>query len=139
MQDGYVKLISFTRPEEAHMVKSILESEGEGCLIANENLVNLDIFLSQAMGGVQLWVKEEDLEQATKILNEAELNETPDSEAVVGKEESLACPQCESKDTFLEKGPTTLTKVFFFFGIPLPFFKNNWKCRKCGRMWKVST
>jgi Putative prokaryotic signal transducing protein len=126
MQDGWIKMMSFSRPEEAHVLRSKLESEGIESFIANEHTARMDFFLTQAVGNIQLWVHEEDAEKVRAIL------ELPAPDVSEVKESTPSCPQCSSSETHFSKGPTLLTTVFFYFGIPLPFFKRGWTCRKCG-------
>lgn len=56
---------------EASIAKSILDSAGiEGFLI-DDNLVRLDWFYSNLVGGIKLVVREEDAETATKLLDQS--------------------------------------------------------------------
>jgi len=42
---------------EAVIVKSILDAEGIDCVLSDENLVRMDWFWSNLLGGVKLWVR----------------------------------------------------------------------------------
>lgn len=56
---------------EAFVAKSVLDSAGIDCFLADENIVRIDWFLSNGVGGAKLMVRPEDLEEATKLLDES--------------------------------------------------------------------
>src|SRR6266852_8517644 len=55
---------------EAMIAKSMLDSAGIECFLGDENLVRLDWFYSNLVGGIKLMVREEDAETARKLLEE---------------------------------------------------------------------
>ena len=55
---------------EAFIAKSVLENAGIECLLQDDNLVRMDWFWSNALGGIKLVVREKDVEEAEKILND---------------------------------------------------------------------
>jgi hypothetical protein len=55
---------------EAMIAKSMLDSAGIECFLGDENLVRLDWFYSNLIGGIKLMVREEDAETARKLLEE---------------------------------------------------------------------
>lgn len=66
-----VTLRTFTNVQEALFAKSVLDSAGIESFLADENLIRLDWFLSNAIGGIKLWVKEEDAATAEAILDQS--------------------------------------------------------------------
>jgi hypothetical protein len=56
---------------EAAVAQSILESAGIESFLADENLVRLDWFYSNLIGGIKLLVHEQDVESANTLLDEA--------------------------------------------------------------------
>jgi hypothetical protein len=54
---------------EALLAKSILESAGIESFLGDQNIIRMDWFLSNALGGVKLRVREEDVEVATALLD----------------------------------------------------------------------
>ena len=58
---------------EAVVAKSILDSAEIDSFLADENIVRLDWFYSNLVGGAKLMVRPEDLEEATRLLAEANL------------------------------------------------------------------
>jgi hypothetical protein len=55
---------------EALFAKALLESSGIECFLADENIVRLDWFISNAIGNMRLQVREEDAETALEILDQ---------------------------------------------------------------------
>src|SRR5882672_7958262 len=57
---------------EAFVAKSILDSAGIDCFLADENVVRIDWLYSNLIGGAKLMVRPEDLDEATQLLIESE-------------------------------------------------------------------
>ena len=55
---------------EAMIAKSMLDSAGIESFLGDENLVRLDWFYSNLIGGIKLMVREEDADTARKLLEE---------------------------------------------------------------------
>ena len=55
---------------EAMIAKSMLDSAGIECFLGDENLVRIDWFYSNLIGGIKLMVRAEDAETARKLLEE---------------------------------------------------------------------
>jgi hypothetical protein len=58
---------------EAFVAKSILDSAEIDSFLADENIVRLDWLYSNLVGGAKLMVRPEDLDEAIKLLAEANL------------------------------------------------------------------
>jgi hypothetical protein len=56
---------------EAMIDKTTLDSAGIDCVLYDDNLVRLDWFISNAIGGVKLVVPEDSAEEAANVLAEA--------------------------------------------------------------------
>ena len=84
-QDG-VKLIALRRFRdlpEALVAKGRLDSVGIKCFLSDENTVRMDWLWSNALGGVRLWVREDDLSESADLLdhdfsNESEFTDSTD-------------------------------------------------------------
>lgn len=74
MENKLVVLKTFNSLAEAYVFKGRLESEGILCFLHDEQIVNMNPFYSQAVGGVKLKVPEDQIEEALKILEEGENN-----------------------------------------------------------------
>lgn len=91
-----VTIRKFRDLPEALLAKGCLESVGIECFLGDENLVRLDWFISNFIGGIKLNVRPADAENARKLLDE------PILEGLyvqgVGLYEQPRCPQCQSLD-----------------------------------------
>jgi hypothetical protein len=67
-----VKLIAVRRFRdlpEALVAKGVLDSAGVKCFLSDENTVRMDWLWSNALGGVRLWVREDELPEAATLLS----------------------------------------------------------------------
>jgi hypothetical protein len=65
-----VTIRKFRDLPEALLAKGLLESAGIECFLADDNLVRLDWFISNAIGNMRLQVGEDDAEAAMGILDQ---------------------------------------------------------------------
>ncbi len=65
-----VVLRRFRDVPEALLAKGSIEASGIECFLADENMVRMDWFISNLLGGVKLLVQPEDFSKASQILNE---------------------------------------------------------------------
>jgi putative signal transducing protein len=75
-----VLLRRFRDLPEALLAKGMLESAGISCSLADDNMVRLDWFISNLLGGVKLMVDAEDFAEASRVLNEPAPQEFEDEE-----------------------------------------------------------
>ncbi len=119
---------------EALLAKGSLESAGIECFLADENLVRLDWFISNFIGGVKLNVKATDVENARKVLDE------PILEGLyvhgVGLYEQPRCPQCQSLDVNFQELDRPIAYMSAFLNVPIPVQHDAWRCRACGVEWE---
>ena len=65
-----VLLRRFRDIPEALLAKGRLEASGIECFLADENMVRMDWFISNFLGGVKLLVQPEDFSEASRALND---------------------------------------------------------------------
>jgi putative signal transducing protein len=119
---------------EASVAKSVLESAGIECILADDNLVRLDWFYSNLVGGIKLLVPEIDAEAATKLLD-VSAPEKFDVEGI-GEYEQPHCPNCGSVDISLDGLNKALTfGAMYITNLPIPASRKGWKCHACGHEW----
>lgn len=119
---------------EALVAKSVLESADIDCFLVDENLVRLDWFYSNLVGGIKLLVPETDLEIAAKLLDER----TPEKFDVdgVGEYEQPHCARCGSFDISLDGLNKPLTfGAMYVTGLPIQVTTKGWKCHSCRHQW----
>jgi hypothetical protein len=119
---------------EATLAKGALDSAGIENHLADENMVRLDWFISNLLGGVKLVVKPEDLESAQHILDEPIPADIEYSEGENFTQP--ACPQCGSLEISsqdMAKGVALAT--LYVTALPLPVSTRKWRCENCGNSW----
>ncbi len=68
--NNWITIKTFTSPTDAVVLRSRLEADGIECILLNELTAQVNPFYSNAIGGVQLQVKENDFTQAIEILKD---------------------------------------------------------------------
>lgn len=117
----------------ALLAQGLLKSAGIESSLADDNLVRLDWFISNLVGGVRLRVKPQDAQEALQILNQP----IPAGFNVegVGIYEQPKCPQCGSLDITFEGLNKSVAYVSAYLNVPIPIHNEGWKCASCGHEW----
>jgi hypothetical protein len=120
---------------EAMVGRSLLEAAGIPAWIQDENLVRMDWFYSNAVGGIRLQVEARDEAAAREVLDQP----VPESIAFDGGDEFVQprCPMCGSLETsFIGpfRGAAMLTREVM--SAQLPPDREGWLCRACGTVWE---
>jgi hypothetical protein len=128
-----VLLRRFRDLPEALLAKGRLETSGINCFLADDNMVRLDWFISNLLGGVKLMVDEADAEEADAILNQP----TPESFEVdaVGEYQQPRCPNCGSLDVSFEELDKKFSYATAYFHVPIPMHNQGWNCHACKHRW----
>ena len=105
----FVVLHSFDNYVDAHLLMSRLESEEIDCWLKDEDTVTTMPIWTNAVGGIKLMVKKEDLVHAAEIFNETEKNRKAGTE----------CPKCKSSNTEFVSSPQ---KIFTWLNFLLGLF-----------------
>ena len=134
-----ITLVTFDNPIEAHMVKSKLESEEITCFLFDENMVTLYPLYNNTVGGIKLKINKKDEEKARKILLEFSNAKLLDDEA-----NPIQCPKCKSIEIYSgfksmkgSKGVLSAIVSFFFMVFPV-YYKTLYKCKSCGKEFKLN-
>lgn len=119
---------------EALLAKGSLESAGIECFLADENIVRLDWFISNFIGGIKLNVRPADAANAQKLLDE------PILEGMyvqgVGLYEQPRCPRCHSLDVNFQELDRPIAYMSAFLRVPMPVQRPAWRCHGCGAEWE---
>lgn len=129
-----VTIRQFRDLPEALLAKASLDSAGIECALLDDNMVRLDWFISNLLGGVKLQVKTEDAPAAEEILNQP----IPDDFEVsgIGPYEQPRCPKCGSLDVnFRETAPAAYVSAWLI-SLPIPLHRRAWHCHSCGVEWE---
>jgi len=119
---------------EALIAKGCLESAGiESCLV-DDNMVRLDWFWSNLMGGIKLQVRKEDSEAAASILDQP----IPEGFDVtgVGEYQQPHCPKCQSLDVNFKELDRPVAFVSAYLNVPIPWRRRAWRCHSCHAEWE---
>lgn len=129
-----VTIRQFRDLPEALLAKGSLESAGIECFLADDNLVRLDWFISNLIGGIKLNVRPADVDNARTILDE------PILEGLyvqgIGLYEQPRCPKCRSLDVNFQELDHAIAYVSAFLRVPLPVQRPAWRCHGCDAEWE---
>jgi putative signal transducing protein len=119
---------------EALLAKGSLESAGIECFLADDNLVRLDWFISNFVGGIKLNVRAADVGNARQILDE------PILEGLyvqgIGLYEQPRCPKCQSLDVNFQELDHPIAYMSAFLRVPMPVQRPAWRCHQCDAEWE---
>lgn len=142
METKWTKINAFTYPHEAQMAKSYLESYDIEVELKDEMTVQVYNFLSNAVGGVKLYVEEARADEALQLLKDGgyiqdRTSEIPKIEKF-DKQFASACPYCRSEDVCSEKvAGLSFVVSILLLGFPLLFSSRQYFCFDCFRKWKI--
>jgi hypothetical protein len=118
---------------EALLAKGALESAAIECHLADDNMVRMDWFISNLIGGIKLKVKSEDSEVASAILDQPILANF--GVEGIGNYQQPHCPECQSLDTTFEELNKPLAYTSAYLSLPIPLHSKLWRCQACGYEW----
>jgi hypothetical protein len=120
---------------EALLARGMLDSAGIECFLFDENMVRMDWFISNLLGGIRLKVNKDDVEEALTLLS-GPIPQGFDVEGL-GKYEQPQCPRCGSFDTAHHAGldERLALPALWVAALPIPVVRNEWKCQSCDAKW----
>jgi hypothetical protein len=129
-----VTVCRFRDMPQALLAKSVLESAGIECLLADANIIRTDWLWSNLVGGVKLRVLEEDLDEALRILDQnPEESSTPSG----GEDfQPPRCPRCQSRDVALDDLPDSDSEAAVSSTAGPHDDDLVWTCQSCGNQWR---
>ncbi len=119
-----ITIKTFDDPIKANLFLSKLENEGIYCFLEDENMVTIDPFASNAIGGIKLKIEESDYIQANNLLKS------------MLKEETNKCSNCGAFTFIMERKKTKgiLSGLVVLFSLFYPFDSAFVKrCTSCGQ------
>jgi hypothetical protein len=121
---------------EALLAKGVLDSAEIECFMVDDNMVRMDWFYSNLVGGIKLCVKQEDAEAALDLLEQS-IPEEFEVEGI-GPYEQPRCPKCQSLDIAFEELNQPVAWISAYLLAPIPLHRKTWVCHSCGQQWKES-
>jgi hypothetical protein len=137
MPEELVTLWRYRDLPEALVARAKLDSDAVRCVLADDNIVRLSWFWSNAIGGVRLQVEDIDVEHATALLAE-DIPVGFTAEETGKAYPQPECPQCRSRDVTFEpmyKGLALL--LLNVLSLPVWIPKKSWKCEDCRDRWEA--
>lgn len=86
---------TYIDPNQAYIIRGLLESYGINCFLSDENMVTLNAMYSSAVGGVKLNVFEKDVYRISSILDSE--NKIQESAQEI-ETNNVRCPICYSSN-----------------------------------------
>jgi DNA-directed RNA polymerase subunit RPC12/RpoP len=129
LTDKIIVFDSYDTVMAANLVKTKLDAYGIPCFLTDENFVGLYPLRNELFPGVRLYIFEKDQDHVKDVLAEEPLEET----------EALQCPDCGSKDIFLqESNQSSIGKILStIFLSPFMEEKKSYQCINCKRQFNV--
>ncbi|GAA4046702.1 putative signal transducing protein [Flavobacterium chungnamense] len=130
MEEQFQLVGRYQYSSEALIYKGKLESEGIEVFIRDNNIVDSNPLYSNAVGGIKLFVKEEDLEKAQLILSEVSQYSLDENNQLI------KCPKCNAEQvemvTSIKDIRSFLAFLFSVLVVYMPFYsKHKYKCQSC--------
>jgi Putative prokaryotic signal transducing protein len=135
MSREIITVARFRDVHEAILAKGKLESAGISAWLADENMVRMDWFWSNAIGGIRLGVRTKDVADALEVLESGPVESLPDESGEVMMQPR--CPECGALEVSFGRHDSGM-KLFLLWvwSLPLPSFRSPyWRCSKCGARW----
>lgn len=120
MENKFYQLASYEYVADVQIVKGKLESEGIPVFLRDENTLNSDPLISNAIGGVKLQVYSKDKERAIAVYNSIR------TYALDNNGKPIVCPNCKAQ----RSEPYYNSKGIFYKLFPF-FEKRKYKCLNC--------
>jgi DNA-directed RNA polymerase subunit RPC12/RpoP len=130
MEKEFKLIGTFQYSAEAQIIKGKLEFEGIEVYIRDNNTIDSNPLYSQAIGGVKLYVVEENVEKANQILSTISEFSLDDNNKLI------KCPKCGAEQiemyTSIKDIKSLLSFIFSSLFALLPFHaKHKYKCQNC--------
>lgn len=136
MKPTFEKIATYQYSSEAMITKGRLEADGIEVYMADNLTIDTDPMVSNAIGGVKLFVKTEDAAKAKEVL------QSISRYAVDNQGNTIACPGCGNHKvdvmSTVREGKSLFAFLFGFIAGGLPFYtKYKYHCNSCGHEFEI--
>jgi hypothetical protein len=130
----WVRVKRYRDLRQADIGKSVLDSSGIESLLVDHNVIRMDWFWSNLIGGVRLIVRPEDTDEANALLRQPILEQF---DYAAGETfEQPRCPKCNSLDIAFESIHEGIGYASaWLIGLPLLIRSEKWICNACDARW----
>lgn len=134
--ENFVTIANFSQEWEVYMLSSALEAEGVRCFTHSHTMLNVRHVVSDTIGGIDLLVHQDDLEEAQRILKKVNyIREGKVNLDVIYKDKRYQkvigfCPKCDENTVYRVKPNITDILMNLFFLQKQQFF-----CLRCKHTW----
>lgn len=133
-------LRSYEFAHEAQLDLMKLHDEEIVAYLKNDMMVGITPHFSNAVGGVQLLVRDADFERAATLLSLERDSEDALMELFpeATSDPVPTCPKCQSRDVF--QGRSFWSGILFYLvaTLPISIRNNTMHCASCGKSWKTT-
>jgi hypothetical protein len=133
----FIVLRRFRDMPDAFLFRSVLDSAGIECYLADENTIRMDWFWSNLLGRIKLCVRKMDAETSSSLLDQ-NIPEKFDVEGV-GEYQQPRCLKCQSPRVSFQGLNKAVDYTSALLGGPRPIHRSLWECDTCGFQWPEST
>jgi ribosomal protein S27AE len=125
---------AYTQGLEAQLACSVLHAAGLEARVHDECTVAAEWRYSNAIGGVKVVVRAEDLATARELLEQAAVVSDSDTPSPLDPEDSSedVCPRCGNREWVRTAHGKRLAIVSMFIGLFLVPVRHRWECGHCG-------
>jgi len=130
MEEQFQLIGRYQYSSEALIYKGKFESEGIEVFMRDNNIIDSNPLYSNAVGGIKLFVKKEDVAKAQIILSEVSQYSLDENNQLI------KCPKCGKEQvemyTSIRDIKTLISFVFSMLIVLIPFYsKHKYKCQSC--------
>lgn len=124
-------IATFSKPEEAHLLRMRLGAAEIPAFIQDEHMVQLSWLWSNVIGGVRVQVAEEDFDVTQEFL-------AADTPQICADSIDVCCPSCGSHHAAPDELPRRIAYLcLLVFGFPLVWMRPRWRCSSCDHVFRV--
>lgn len=129
-ESTFLKIGQYQYSSEAFIYKGKLEADGIEVFVRDNFTIDSDPMVSNAIGGVKLFVREEDYKRAVEILSEISTFSLDDNGMLI------QCPNCGADKaqliTTVKDVKSFLSFLFSLVMVVIPFYNRyKYKCEEC--------
>lgn len=131
-----LRTYEFLNRAELDLIK--LEDEGIKVRMSDNNTVSVAPHLGPAVGGIKLFVPNDDYEQAQSIISNPQKDEQSLEELFEGEdvEPAIRCPHCQSPNIFQKRSFLSGLLFLLAFILPVSVPQDRYHCANCDHTWQ---